>query len=267
MEKKKQKIKIGNLIAFIVIVVGIVFIIYSTYHIVSWFLANKENDKIKEKLQESIVIEAVEKSEEKEEEIEKYKIDFKSLKEQNNETIGYIKVNNTNIDYVVVQHNDNNFYLKHNFEKNWNNAGWIFADYHNKFDETDKNIVIFGHDTGNSSMFGTLKNTLNEDWYQNKENQKIVFVTEKDNYYYQVFSTYSIKPEDYYISTDFKTDNQFEEFVKKMQSRSIYDYKVEVSKEDKILTLSSCIDDGNKRVVLHAKLMKRNHDIFSCNKL
>lgn len=188
--------------------------------------------------------------------VEQYQIDFKLLKEQNNETVGYIKVNNTNIDYVVVQHNDNSYYLKHNFEKSWNNAGWIFADYHNKLDETDKNIVIFGHNTRDNSMFGTLKSTLNEDWYKNEENHIVVFVTEKGTYYYQVFSTYSIKPEDYYINTVFKTDDEFNDFIKTIKSRSIYDYGIEVSKEDKILTLSSCISDVSKRVVLHAKLLK-----------
>ena len=107
-------------------------------------------------------------------------------------------------------------------------------------------------------MFGTLKSTLNEDWYKNEENHIVVFVTEKGTYYYQVFSTYSIKPEDYYINTVFKTDDEFNDFIKTIKSRSIYDYGIEVSKEDKILTLSSCISDGSKRVVLHAKLLKES---------
>ena len=239
-----------------IIIAGIGLVIYSSYNVITWYLANKENAKIKEELQENIVIKKVEDTEDEKEVIEQYQIDFKSLKEQNNETIGYVKVNDTNIDYVVVQHNDNSYYLKHNFEKSWNNAGWIFADYHNKLDGTDKNIVIFGHNTRDNSMFGTLKSILNEEWYKNEENHRVVFVTEKGTYYYQVFSTYSIKPEDYYINTEFKTDDEFNDFIKTIKSRSVYDYNIEVSKEDKILTLSSCIGDGSKRVVLHAKLLK-----------
>ena len=256
MSKKKRKIKYDNLIAFMVIIAGIGLLIYSSYNIITWYLANKENAKIKEELQENIVIKKVEDTEDEKEVVEQYQIDFKSLKEQNNETVGYVKVNDTNIDYVVVQHNDNSYYLKHNFEKSWNNAGWIFADYHNKLDGTDKNIVIFGHNTRDNSMFGTLKSILNEEWYKNEENHRVVFVTEKGTYYYQVFSTYSIKPEDYYINTEFKTDDEFNDFIKTIKSRSVYDYNIEVSKEDKILTLSSCIGDGSKRVVLHAKLIK-----------
>lgn len=255
MEKKKRKIKYGNIIALIVILLDIGVVIYSSFNIIKWYLANKENAKIKEELQESIVVEKIENPINEEEVIEKYQIDFKSLKEQNNETVGYVKVNNTNIDYVVVQHSDNSYYLKHNFEKSWNNAGWIFADYHNKFDGLDKNIVIFGHNTRDNSMFGTLKNTINEDWYKNEDNYQFVFVTEKGTYYYQVFSTYSVKPEDYYINTEFKNNDEFDEFIKTIKSRSVNDYGVEVTKDDKILTLSSCIGDGSKRVALHGKLI------------
>lgn len=110
-------------------------------------------------------------------------------------------------------------------------------------------------------MFGTLKNTLNENWYNNDENHKIVFVTEKCTYYYQVFSTYSIKLEDYYINTEFVDNDEFDKFVKKLKSRSVYDYEIEVSGKDKILTLSSCIGDGTKRVVLHAKLIEIEEDL------
>ena len=108
-------------------------------------------------------------------------------------------------------------------------------------------------------MFGTLKNILNKDWYENEDNLKVVLVTEKGTYYYQVFSAYSIKPEDYYINTEFKNNDEFDKFIKKLKSRSIYDYGIEVSGEDKILTLSSCIGAGTKRVVLHSKLTESNN--------
>ena len=184
----------------------------------------------------------------------KYNIDFKSLKEQNSDVVAYIKVNGTNIDYVVVRSKDNSYYLKHNFNKEYNIAGWIFSDYHNKFDETDKNIVIFGHNTKDGSMFGTLKNVLDKSWQENKDNLKILLVTEKDQYIYQVFSTYSIKLEDYYINTEFSNDDEFKKYIEEVKSRSNYDYQIEVNEKDKILTLSSCLYDSTRRVVLHAKL-------------
>ena len=81
-------------------------------------------------------------------------------------------------------------------------------------------------------------------------------ITEKGQYKYQVFSTYSIKPEDYYINTIYNNDNEFNEFLNKIKSRSNYNYNIEVNSNDKVLTLSSCIGDGKKRVVLHAKLIE-----------
>ena len=90
--------------------------------------------------------------------------------------------------------------------------------------------------------------------YEKEENHEIVLVAEKDQYIYQVFSTYSIKPEDYYINTEFSNDDEFKKYIEEVKSRSNYDYQTEVNEKDKILTLSSCLYDSIRRVVLHAKL-------------
>jgi sortase B len=221
-------------------------IIYSSYRILTWKKDNNENINIKEEIEEAV--EVIEEEEEV-----KYSIDFNKLKSQNSDTVAYLKVNNTDVDYVVVKGKDNKYYLTHNFEKKWNVAGWVFADYHNKFDGTDRNIVIFGHNMKTGIMFGTLKKVLKKDWYTNPDNSIITLATEAGNYSYQVFSVYSIKPEAYYINTEFKNDSEFYEFLNKVKNRSIYDFNVSLSKEDKILTLSTC--NSNGRTVLHAKLL------------
>ena len=228
---------------FLLLVLFLVAFIISGIKIIVYLKDNYNNKKIQEgtnkKIQEGI----------------KYNIDFKFLKKQNPDAIAYLKVNGTNINYVVVRGNDNSYYLKHNFNKEWNVSGWIFADFHNKFDETDNNIVIFGHNTRDGSMFGTLKNVLTEDWRKNKDNLKIILVTEKDTYYYQVFSTYEIKPEDYYIRTQFNNIDEFKDLIDTIIKRSNYNYDIKVAPSDKILTLSSCTSGGKKRVVLHEKLI------------
>ena len=243
----KKKLKIKNLITVILFFICLFGLVYSSYKIINWKIDVDKNNKIKEEIKKNITIED-----------NSYKIDFKSLKEKNPDTVAYIKVNNTNIDYVVVQTTNNDYYLKHNFNKEYNIAGWVFMDYRNKLDGTDKNIIIYGHNTKDNSMFDSLKNVLTKEWQTNKDNLIITLVTESKEYKYQVFSTYEIKPEDYYITTNFKSTDNYTYFVNKISSRSNYNYKVELDKEDKILTLSSCLGEGQTRVVLHAKLIEED---------
>ena len=184
---------------------------------------------------------------------EKYIVDFKKLKSENSDVVAYIKVNNTNIEYPIVKTSNNNFYLNHSFDKSKNSRGWIFADYKNKFDNTDKNIVIYGHNMRDESMFGSLKNILNEEWYNNAENKNITFLTEKGNYIYKVFSIYKIESEDYYIKTNFKNDEDYEKFLNTIKNRSIKNFDINLNINDKIITLSTCANNNKYRVVLHAK--------------
>ena len=240
--KKKYRIVLESTFMLICLVV----FIYAIIHIINWKKDVDNNHKVKDEIEEHIIID---------EKNDVFDIDFKALKEINSDAIAYIKVNGTNIDYVVVKGKDNSYYLTHNFNREYNIAGWIFADYHNKLDDTDKNIVIYGHNTKDGSMFETLINVLDKNWQEDSRNQVVTLVTENGKYKYQVFSTYSIKHEDYYINTLFYNDYDFLEFLNTIRSRSNYDYNIDLKSDDKILTLSSCIGEGQKRVVLHAKLI------------
>lgn len=231
----------------ILITVFIIILIVSISFVVRWFMDNKENEKISDKVSEAII----EINENKDQEID-YKVDFDKLKEINNQIVAYLKVNGTKVEYAVVQAKDNSYYLRRNLYKKYNVGGSIFMDYKNKLDGTDKNIVIYGHNMKNDSMFGTLKNILKEEWYNNEENYIVNLATEKEEQKYKVFSVYQIKNEDYYIDTGFK-GNEFEKFVKTLKNRSIKDFGIEVDEQDNILTLSTCADNDAYRIVLHAK--------------
>ena len=106
-----------------------------------------------------------------------------------------------------------------------------------------------------NSMFGSLKNILNEEWYNNEENYIIRFITEREEQQYEVFSVYQVIDEDYYIKTEFAKD-EFQKFIKKIESRSIKDFDMDITEKDSILTLSTCANDNRYRVVLHAKRIK-----------
>lgn len=241
-KEKKKKRKILRIIQFILILV----IIYSGKEIYKWYFDNKENDEIIKELKEIIVVD----------EIEENKVDVSKLKEINSDVVGYLKVNNTNIEYPVVKTTDNEYYLNHSFDKSVNGAGWIFADYTNKFDGTDRNVVIYGHNRRDGSMFSTLRNIINPEWYNNGDNLKIKFITENKELEYQIFSVYKIENEDYYIQTLFD-NNSFNKFIDTIQKRSIKNFEVDVKSDDQILTLSTCDNNNKNRVVLHAvKIVK-----------
>ena len=245
----KNKKKLFNVVMRIIELIFLILLVYSSINIFKWYNNNKENKQIINEIAESVTINE-DTNEEK-----KYKINFEELKQKNSDTVAWLKVENTNIEFPIVQANNNSYYLIHNFDKKYNVAGWIFADYKNKLDGTDRNIVVYGHNMRNNSMFGSLKDVITEEWYNNEENKYITFVTENDYQTYQVFSVYQIKTEDYYIQTEFKS-NEFTEFIDTITKRSKKDFGINVSKEDTILTLSTCANNNKYRVVLHSVRVK-----------
>ena len=183
-------------------------------------------------------------------------VDFTELLKQNKDTVGWLIVNKTNVNYPVVQTTNNDYYLKHAFDKSSNSAGWVYADFRNDFNELSKNTVIYAHGRKDKVMFGSLTNTLKSNWYKNHDNQIIQFSTLKYNTMWQIISIYKIQAESYYITTDFSSDASFEKFAQTMLDRSIYDFGVDVTKDDKLLTLSTCYIDNGIRLVVQAKLVK-----------
>ena len=180
--------------------------------------------------------------------------DIASLININPEVVAWLKVNNTNIDYPVVQSEDNSYYLKHNIYLEEDNNGWVFMDYRNDTEHLSDNIIIYAHNRYyNGVMFGTLQNTLRYSWYSNPENQIISFRTLFEDLEYQVFSIYKISVTTDYMQTIFADDAERLEFFNMLKDRSIYDFGVELSGDDKIITLSTCADEYN-RYVLHAVL-------------
>lgn len=253
----KKENKINNVLLSFVEIILIGVLIFSTIKVIKYIVDNNENEKIEEEISDLVeYVEETTNNAEQEENNNKYNIDFATLKEKNSDTVGYLKVNGTDIENVVVKGKDNSYYLKHNFNKEYNTAGWIFADYHNKLDGTDRNIIIYGHNMRNNTMFGTLKNVLNEEWKDVEENRFITFITEEDSYIYEVFSVYQIEAEDYYMRTDFKNNQEFLRFANTLKSRSKYNFDVDIKEEDSILTLSTCANNNKYRVIVHSVRVK-----------
>ena len=183
----------------------------------------------------------------------KYVEAYDELLELNNDTIGWIKVNNTKINYPVVQAKDNEYYLDHSFYKKRNSLGWIFADYRNTFNILSDNTIIYGHNAINLGlMFGTLDKVLNKSWYTNNSNLTIMFSIKNEVYYWKIFSVYTTKTTNDYLTTDFSNRDEYQQFLNMIKGRSQIDFETTVKSTDKILTLSTCHKDNNHRLVVHA---------------
>ena len=184
-------------------------------------------------------------------------IDLATLLTVNEDVVGELKVNNTNVDYPVVQAKDNDYYLNHNINKEKNANGWIFMDYRNNSMNLDKNTIVYGHNMYYSGvMFGTLHKTANSSWYTNPENQIITFNTLYENMQFKIFSIYRVPKTNDYLRAFFTGDEDFLSFIDLIQKRSIYNFNVNVLPTDKILTLSTCSNNGTKRLVIHAVLIE-----------
>ena len=265
--KRKQKKKIKWTI---ILIISIIIVIICIINIILWNRDNQKLDKINDDIDtEKIIVESqsdtaenINPPENKKDDYWDYikmdmiSVDFNELKKKNSDTVGFIKVNGTNVNYPIVQTNNNSFYLKHAFDKSKNSAGWVFADYRNNMINFDKNTVIYGHSRSNQTVFGSLKKVLNKSWYENKDNHVIKLSTPSENTLWQIVSIYTIKPESYYITTKF-SDKQYQEFIKIVKERSQINFSGSLNESDKILTLSTCEDvAGTTRLVIHAKLIK-----------
>lgn len=183
---------------------------------------------------------------------------FSTLQEINKDTVGWLTVNNTRIDYPVVQAKDNDYYLRRDYYQNKNRHGWIFMDYRNNPDELNENTIIYGHNLANQTMFGTLRYALNSYWYKKSANQIITFNTPNENMKFQIFSIYTIPTTNDYLDITFPTTDAYQAYIDLVKGRSIYDFNIEVATDDKILTLSTCANGNDKRLVIHAKLIKES---------
>ena len=176
--------------------------------------------------------------------------------EKNNETVAWLQVNNTNINYPVVQHDDNSYYLTHDFYQRKTDIGWIFADYRNNFETFNNNTIIYGHNIINRTMFGQIPYLLKKSWFNSPNSHYIKLSTKNTNSIWQIFSVYKIAPTTDYLQTNFNSIEAYESFLNQINERSIKNFNVDLSYKDKIITLSTCDDTGTKRVAVHAKLIK-----------
>ena len=250
-------LKVCGLISLVLVVS------FVSYVGISNFRSTQHVNKIKRQIKEVVkntnqekVIEEINKDK-KEGEAQVTNSFVATLLSMNPESVGWLKVNNTNIDYPVVQGKDNKYYLDHNFDFEDDHNGWVFMDYRNDPTELSKNTIIYAHNRYYSGvMFGTLYKVYYGSWYNNKENQIIKFDTLYGEHKWKIISIYKVPKTSDYLQVNFSSDEEWKEFIDMIKGRSVKDFGVNVGPDDKILTLSTCSSSRETRLVVHAVLQK-----------
>ncbi len=267
--KTKRKRRLKKWVLFVFVIIFCITFLFCLFILVNW---NKDNQNtanvVKDIDLDDTITQVDEKNtmnvnEPKDKESDYWyyikipliQVKFDELIKKNNDTVGWINVNHTNINYPFVQTSDNEYYLNHSYDKSKNDAGWVFLDFRNHKNLSDKNNVLYAHSRLDKTMFGSLSNVLKKNWYANKDNHVIKISTPNEDSLWQIFSVYVIKEETYYITTSFKNDEEYQNFLDTIKKRSKYNFNTSLNTNDKILTLSTCYSD-TKRTVVHAKLIK-----------
>ena len=177
-------------------------------------------------------------------------IDFESLSAINPDVIGWIIIEDTNINYPVVQGEDNDFYLTHQFDKTKNRAGCLFLDIENDPDFANQNQIIYGHYTKDKSMFYQLRGYKQQDFYDAHPTGWLI--TPSGGYRLHFFSGYVSSVEGDGWQTEF-SDESYAKWLAARKSKSLFKSDVNPTEEDAVLTLSTCsYEFDNARFVLHA---------------
>ena len=181
--------------------------------------------------------------------------DFTALREENEDIVAWITVPGTEIDMPIVQAEDNTYYLTHDIDKKTNSMGWAFADYQNTFPTLSTNTIFYGHTYRQTTIFSKLKNVLEKKWLDDDSKHMITLDTEKDRLLFKVFSVYTIDQTTDYLQIDFSSRDKYKEYLNTSLNRSIKDFKVTPTVNNKIITLSTCYNDSDQRLIVQAKLI------------
>jgi sortase B len=272
IDKLKYLLKNKTALLFLFIICLIIYFV-SVFYLSRYFIYEKRTKNISEDLINKVIVEENNTSDNNEVNVASatkfdvnddinyantkfLNIDFNTLLFINSDTVGWLKIDNTNINYPVVKSSNNSYYLNHSFDKTTNKNGWIFMDYRNDSYNFNVNTIIYGHNMRTETMFSTLKNVKEPSWYENTSNLTIRYSTPTIHTLWQIFSIYTIEKETKYLTTSFYDDASLQSFFNEITQRSIYDFNVKLTTSDKILTLSTCDQNSsNKRLVVHAKLI------------
>ncbi len=249
---------VKKVIRFIVLIIGLALVAYSGYHLFKIYSDYNTSDKTYEKLQDEYAVDDSKKDDDSTKGSEAQSpwyddidIDFAGLRSENPDVVGWIYFENEDISYPVMYSGDNSYYLRKTFKREHATAGSIFLEGSNKTDFSDCHTIIYGHNMKNLSMFGKLKHyNRDENYYDSHQYFQILVDGKK--YRYQIFSYETVSDDSDEYTVGFEPDETFGKFVQRMAASSMKDTGIVPTKDDKVVTLSTCSTSGETyRFVVH----------------
>ena len=234
--------KRSNNLKKIILIILIIIIIFSISYMVYYFYNNYKNKIDNTDILNNIEIDNTQITEQKTERM----LQIEELQKKNQEIMGWLEIEGTNINYPVLQTNDNDFYLTHNYKKENASTGSLFLDKDFDLINGSSNYLIYGHRNKQGLMFEDLMKYAKEDFY--KEHTKIKFTTNKEDSTYEIISVFYsrvyYKSEQnvfrYYYFVNANNEQEYNDFVNNAKKASIYDTGVNANYGDQLLTLSTC---------------------------
>ena len=145
--------------------------------------------------------------------------------------------------FPIAQTTDNDFYLSHDYYRNYDKYGSIYADYRVDLDDSRK-ILLFGHNSSYiDTPFGNLENYYDKNYYD--EHKYIYITTSNSVYKYEIFSVYVETSDFTYMNINFSNDEEWYSHITKLQSKSLYNIDVTLNKSDNILIMQTCSNNPN----------------------
>ena len=183
-------------------------------------------------------------------------VDFETLQKENPDIYAWITIPGTDIDYPVVQDStDNTYYLNHAADTSLSDSGAIYSEKENAKDFDDYLTVLYGHNMKDGSMFGTLKNFVQDGVYES--DPYFWIYTPERIYKYEIFNCSTVGAVSNTYTLEFGSRKEFQNYLDKALMQSQVDSsKVKVKSSDKIVTLSTCTGDEETRFVVQGKLVR-----------
>lgn len=188
------------------------------------------------------------------EEVKEYpQVDFEALSKINNDVVGWIYFEDSNINYPIVKGNDNSYYLNHLVDRTYNSSGSIFLDERNSPVFGDNHNIIYGHHMKNGSMFSDITKYRKQSYYDS--HKEALLITPDKNYKIEIFSGYVTNVEDNAWELDLKDKNDWYKWAESSKKKSEFKSDVGLEEGDTYLTLSTCsYDFDDARYVLVGRL-------------